>query len=461
MLGIENQDLEFKLIWKDEYLKEICGLANAIGGTLYVGVDDDGNVVGVKNAKKLIDDIPSKITSTLGIIVDVSLLEYNGLEYIRIDVVKHSRLVYYKGKIYKRSGATNHEITGLELETIMFNLYGKNWESYIVLNATLDDIDMEAIKYFKERAVRKGKLSQEDVNINLETLLINLGVYDGNKLNYAGVLLFSKNPERWVHNAYVKIGFFAEDDSDLIYHDEVHGPLILQVDKVMELVYIKYLKALIRYEGIQRIEEYIFPYDAFRELLLNSIVHKAYESFNTIQISIYEDKIYIGNQGKFPKEIERKDLFKKHVSIPYNPIIAEVFYKSGFIESWGRGFEYIKKECKRVGTPLPNVKIYEECLLIRCNPSKKYLELLDEFNNKVVTRRKVNDDISYGEDLNKVQIKLLNILVNNPRISQKELIRVSGVSKATVNRNIKVLKEKNYIERIGSDKKGLYKVNIK
>lgn len=245
MIGKENQDLEFKLVWKDEYLKEICGFVNASGGTLYVGVDDDGNVVGVKNAKQLVEELPNKIISTLGIMADVSLQEYNDVNYIKIVVEKYTRLVYYKGKPYKRSGSTNQEMTGLELEKIMFNDYGKKWERYIVPGASLDDISLEAIKYFKERAVRKGKLSKEEVDIDLKTLLINLGLLDGNKLNYAGVLLFCENPERWVHNAYVKIGFFAEDDSDLLYYDEVHGPLILQVDKVMELVYIKYLKALI------------------------------------------------------------------------------------------------------------------------------------------------------------------------------------------------------------------------
>lgn len=458
MLGIENQTIEFKLIWKDEYLKEICGFANSHGGTLYIGVDDEGNVVGVKNAKQLVEELPNKIISTLGIVADVSLQEYNGINYIKIVVEEHTRLVYYKSKIYKRSGSTNQEITGLELERIMFNYYGKKWESYIVPNASLDDISLEAIKYFKDVAVRRGKLSKKDVDIDLKTLLINLGLYDGDKLNYAGVLLFCENPERWVRNAYVKIGFFAENDSDLLYHDEVHGPLILQVDKVMELVYIKYLKALIRYEGIQRIEEYIFPYDAFRELLLNSIVHKVYETQNTIQISVYEDKIYIGNEGKFPKEIERKDLFKKHVSIPYNPIIAETFYKAGFIESWGRGFEYIKEECKRVGNPLPKVQIYENCLLIRCNPSKKYLELLDEMNDKVITRRKTKNNQKYNEVLNDTQIKILNILVNNPRISQKELMDEIKLSRPAITKNLKKLKDKGFIERLGSDRNGFYKV---
>lgn len=183
-----------------------------------------------------------------------------------------------------------------------------------------------------------------------------------------------------------------------------------------------------------------------------------YETQNTIQISVYEDKIYIGNEGKFPKEIERKDLFKKHVSIPYNPIITEIFYKAGFIESWGRGFEYIKQECRRVGNPLPKVQIYENCLLIRCNPSKRYLELLDEMNNKVITRKKMKNKEKYNEVLNDTQIKMLNILVNNPRISQKELMDEIKLSRPAITKNLKKLKDKGFIERLGSDRNGFYKV---
>lgn len=88
------------------------------------------------------------------------------------------------------------------------------------------------------------------------------------------------------------------------YQDEIHGPLIEQIDKTVDLVYTKYLKALIDYEGIQRVEQFMFHPDSFREILLNAVVHKDYSSCNPIQISVYEDKIYIWNDGEMPANLD-------------------------------------------------------------------------------------------------------------------------------------------------------------
>ena len=85
----ESQNIEYKESWRDEYLKWICGFANAQGGTIFIGVRDDGSIVGVKNAKKLLEDIPNKIRDGMGIIVAVNQLEKNGLPYIEIDVPAH------------------------------------------------------------------------------------------------------------------------------------------------------------------------------------------------------------------------------------------------------------------------------------------------------------------------------------------------------------------------------------
>ena len=140
--------------------------------------------------------------------------------------------------------------------------------------------------------------------------------------------------------------------------DEVHGPLIEQVDKTVDLVYTKYMKALIAYEGIQRVEQFMFHKDAFREILLNAIVHKDYSSCNPIRISVYEDKIYIWNDGEMPLNLNSTEkLFMKHSSKPYNPKLANIFFKSGMIEAWGRGFEKIKEACGLYDGPLPEYEI--------------------------------------------------------------------------------------------------------
>ena len=122
----EHQGVEWKEIWKDEYLKWICGYANAQGGTLIIGIDDNGEVKGIRNAKKLLEDIPNKIVSTMNIIADVNLIEENGLEYIEIIVDSYPFPVNYRGKYYYRSGSTMQEIKGIELLKFLYKGKGKH-----------------------------------------------------------------------------------------------------------------------------------------------------------------------------------------------------------------------------------------------------------------------------------------------------------------------------------------------
>lgn len=121
----------------------------------------------------------------------------------------------------------------------------------------------------------------------------------------------------------------------------------------------------------------MFHKDAFREILLNAIVHKDYSSCNPIQISVYEDKIYIWNDGEMPPNLDSADkLFMKHSSKPYNPKLANVFFKSGMIEAWGRGFEKIKEACGLYDGPLPEYEINESGIMVLCKACDRYLALL-------------------------------------------------------------------------------------
>lgn len=191
------------------------------------------------------------------------------------------------------------------------------------------------------------------------------------------MLAFYEDPEKWVTCSYIKIGYFDKSDSDLLYQDEVHGPLIEQVDKTVDLIYTTYLKALIEYKGIQRVEQYMFHRDAFREILLNAIVRKDYSGCNPIQISVYEDKMYIWNDGVMPTNLTSTEkLFQKHSSKPYNPKLADIFFKCAMIEAWGRGFDKIKEACEKYDGPLPEYDISEDEIMVLCKACERYLDLL-------------------------------------------------------------------------------------
>lgn len=197
--------------------------------------------------------------------------------------------------------------------------------------------------------------------------------------------------------------------------------------------------------------------NGFREILLNSINHKQYEENNPVQISIYNDKIYVWNDGKFPEELASQNLFEKHYSKPYNPLIAQTFFKAGFIESWGRGFEKIKNECQKYNTPIPEIDIKTSGVMIKCNPSKNYMELLNRI--KVQNGQKnVGLDVGLDVGLNEIQIKILKMIKENKNITQKEIALRLKTTSRTIERNISILKEMNKIERVGAKRFGYWKI---
>ena len=112
----ENQNIEYKESWRDEYLKWICGFANAQGGTIYIGIDDKQNVVGVSDSHRLLEDIPNKIVTTLGIVCVVNLLQRDGKDFIEIVVEPSNMPISYKGEYHVRSGATKQHLQGNALQ---------------------------------------------------------------------------------------------------------------------------------------------------------------------------------------------------------------------------------------------------------------------------------------------------------------------------------------------------------
>ncbi len=124
-------------------------------------------------------------------------------------------------------------------------------------------------------ATKKGRIASELLNESKETLLEKLHLKSGEYLTNAAMMLFAKDPEKWQLGAFVKIGYF-ETDSELVFQDEIRGSLIELIDKIIEIVYLKYMRAKISYVGMQRREKYFVPEAALRETLLNALCHSQY-----------------------------------------------------------------------------------------------------------------------------------------------------------------------------------------
>lgn len=266
----------------------------------------------------------------------------------------------------------------------------------------------------------------------------------------AAMLLFSSDPEKWQLGAFTKIGYF-ESDAELRYQDEIHGSLLDQIDKIVEVLHLKYMKATITYEGMHRIERYFVPEAALREALLSAICHKDYSTGVPIQISVYEDRLYIANCGELPENWTLENLMSKHASKSFNPNIAHTFYLAGFIESWGRGIEKICTACKEDGVPQPKYTIHPGDIMIEFTaPEDRILR-----NRAKVTDR-VTDGVTDGVTEN--EAKVISLLAEDPAYIYTSLAEKLGISRKAVSTRLKSLKEKGVIRRIGSDTKGYWEI---
>jgi ATP-dependent DNA helicase RecG len=146
----ESQTIEYKSTRRDEYQKWICGFANANGGTLFIGKDDNGQSIGVNNAKKLMEDIPNKIKASMGIVADIRMRNEKQREYLEIIVTAYSTPISYHGKYYYRSGSTLQELTASALDKFLLSKQGRKWDSIPVPNTKVSDLKQETIEFFRK-----------------------------------------------------------------------------------------------------------------------------------------------------------------------------------------------------------------------------------------------------------------------------------------------------------------------
>ena len=214
----EHQNIEFKSSWHDDYLKWICGFANAQGGRIYIGKDDTGKTVGVEDFKILMDEIPNKIKNNLGITAEVNLLQEDDKHLIEIMVQPYSVPISLRGRYYYRSGSVKQELTGAALNEFLLKRAGHTWDDVVEDDATFDDIDEATIKKYLRKADEAGRLPDVD-GLSTPELLEKLRLTKNGKLKRAAIILFGKDPRRFYPSTFVKIGKFEDDDFTIRFQE--------------------------------------------------------------------------------------------------------------------------------------------------------------------------------------------------------------------------------------------------
>ncbi|MBF0407990.1 MAG: putative DNA binding domain-containing protein [Candidatus Riflebacteria bacterium] len=479
----EDQNIEFKESWRDENLKWICGFANASGGKLIIGRNDQGDYVGLKETKKLLDDIPNKVRDILGVIVDVDLKKENGKDFLEIKVGQYPNPISYRGEYFYRTGSTNQQLKGAALAKFLLRKQGLHWDGIALQHVKISALDKDAINIFKNQAILSNRLDRAILKESVKSLLDKLHLLESNYLKRAALLLFHSEPEKFATGASIKIGFF-ETDAELRYQDEVHGPLLRQVDQTMEIIKAKYIKALISYKGLQRIETYPVPEVALREAILNAVVHKDYSTCIPIQISVYKDKLMIWNPGMLPVDWSIKSLLLKHSSQPFNPDIAAVFFRAGLIEAWGRGITKMLDSCREQGLSLPELKSEQNGIWVIFNFAQiNYLSGNEKDSsvsptNKIAFNTTNNTDnysaksfmeaknsttsknhsvIAHENELTTYE-KIIELLKCSPDLSAKKLSEILNITYDGIRYHLKRMKASGVIVHYGPKKTGYWKI---
>lgn len=254
------------------------------------------------------------------------------------------------------------ELTGNALNEFLLKKLGKTWDNVPEAVANFNDIDSESVKAFIKDAQKSGRMPDVS-DLSIEELFEKLRLLENGEIKRAAIILFGKDPNRFYPNVMIKIGRFGSDDADLKFQETEEGNLFQLLKNVPNQLNYKFFTKSIDFEGMLRIEKGEYPVAAIREMLLNALVHRMYMG-SMIQLRVYDNKLTLWNEGNLPEGMELESLKRHHISRPRNPIIADICFKAGCIDSWGRGTLKIINSCKEAGLPEPTITTLDGGILV-------------------------------------------------------------------------------------------------
>ena len=456
----EDQHTEFKRLWKDEFFRELSAFANSQGGTLYIGVEDDGTVVGVKDAKSLLQDMPNKIKNNLGFLADVNLQSKDGKEVVAIHVTPQENAISYEGKYYVRSGSTAQELRGQQLASFLMQKAKLHWDALTRPEAKLSDLDDEAWNYFITTALENKRLNKSAQSESKETILrkLNLMTEDG-ELTNAALMLFGKDIERWSPLSAFRIGRFGVNQADLIIHDNIVCPLVLMPDAVIDTLRTKYLVSTVGYEGLHRKETLEMPEDGLREMICNAIMHRDYLG-TFIHMRVWADRIQLWNEGTLPQSITIEKLMGDHESMPRNPLIAKVFYLMGFIENWGRGYEKIRDAFEQAHLQVPTFEQVRGGIMatIQREVFQKVQNGQSSAENTTESTLKSTLKSTPKSTLKGTRKAIREIIESNPNVTLDQIAEQLGLNPRGIDKHIKKLKTMGLLNRVDGNNGGHWEI---
>ena len=404
---IETQDIEYKENFGESALRTLCAFANTKGGTLYIGVSDEGKLKGINLDNEMLKNISDKIVSSLGVHPEIEVEKREGREILKISVKPSVIPISFNGKYYERVGNTTREMNIERLKT--FLLKGTNWDALINKDASFDDIDRETIRLFIRKARSTGRLTIFEEDADIKTIFEHLKLSVKGKLTNASLILFGKDPQKYFINAVLRI-VRLKNETTIVGDRLITGNLFNQVVQGEEAIK-NFINVRYEIKKLEREEIWEYPLPAIREALINALIHRDYFKSNVqTQVKIFDDYIWFYNIGGLPEGITLEDLKKPHSSVPRNPLIVHIFYLAGLIEEVGSGIGRMTESLKSQGLPEPEFKEEMGGFSVRF-----YKDVYTEEN-----LRKMG--------LNERQIKAVMYVKEKGKITNKDYRELTGLS---------------------------------
>lgn len=443
MIGtIEDSRTEFKVKLVDDLEESVIAFLNKDGGDIYIGIDDNGNAVGLKNnmdllQRKVKDKIISSVEPSVLGLFDLEVLEKDDKKYLKITIAKGYDTPYHiKGmgmtpdSCFIRVGSSNERMDE-HLINKMFRERTKNSLKNII--SPRQDLTFTDLKiYYAEKGF--------DVGDNFEKQL-ELFTRDG-KYNYVAYLLADNN------RVSIKVAKYAGDDVDELMENYEFGDcsLVKATYRVLEKFRTEN-KVYAKITYPERIEQPMYDYTAVREAVINAIVHNDWATEYPPKFEFFSDRLEISSFGGIQSEFTEEE-FLQGYSAPKNPELMRVFRDLELVEHLGTGIRRILKRYNK------NIyHFYPHFIKV----SIKYNQNEFEYNNKI----EANDNrLDYSKsELNNIQKGIIGLMLDSPKITQEEMSNLLGVTPRTIRNHIKYLIDNDYVERTGANKNGKWIVS--
>ena len=438
----------------------VCAFLNTKGGTVLIGVKNNGQIIGqhvTDNTRQEIAREIKKIEPPANeqINIDYVLFDENKFVIV-IDVIAGSHAPYtYDGRPYTRVESSTGLMSQHLYEQLLVRRGQLNhaWDMQPAKGYAIDSLDHEDIRRTIKEGVDKHRIGIEVPNYDIDHILRSLELIKNDKLINAAVVLYAKDVRPDYSQCMIRLARFRGTDKlgDFIDNQRVYGNAFRIISAALEFAQ-RHLPIASFFEPgkVQRTDQPAVPQLALREALVNAISHRDYTNHSaTISLAIYDDRLELWNNGVLPPQLSVSALRKRHESYPRNKTIATIFYEQGWVEGWGTGTTRMIGYCQENDTPEPEFEEHSGGFVV-----------IFRFKEPMGGGRKISD--IEKPTLNKRQEKILEILAGGKSLSVKEIFdQLDDVaSLRTVKADLSALKKSLLVEQIGKSRAALWKVRV-